>query len=155
MNEFKIEFNFTLEMLKEAMPDCSQDFELLFNIFNEIFPKYRISNVERVTGFIEQFSYKSDNFKNIQVLRPTTESMLRQFATFNKIPTAEANKYCDTLKGSIDSAGWYWNIKYLNNIADNFDFKNLTDRINPKSNVNERKENFSRIYLILQQGSNK
>jgi predicted chitinase len=155
MSDFKIEFNFTKEMLEQSIPNCSENHEQLFEIFQDIFPKYRISNQERVAGFIEQFSFKSNNFKNISVLRPINDSMLRQFATFNKIAAVEANKYCDTLKGSIDAAGWFWNIKYLNNVADNFDFKNLTERVNPGSSIDERKENFFRIYSVLQQGLKK
>jgi predicted chitinase len=152
MSDFKIEFNFTEQMVRDSIPEYRGDYTGLYEIFLGIFPKYRISNEERVAGFLEQVGYRSNNFANVQALRPINDSMLRQFATFNKMPAAEANKYCDTLKGAIDSAGWFWNIKYLNNVADNFDFKNLTERVNSGSDITERKENFYRIYSVLQKG---
>lgn len=155
MTDFKIEFDFTEKKLRESIPDYLGNYTELFEILLDIFPKYRISNEERVAGFLEQIGYKSNVFQNISALKPSNDSMLRQFATFNKISAAEAYKYCDTLKGSIDSAGWFWNIKYLNNVADNFDFKNLTERVNTGSDINERKENFYRIYSVLQQGLEK
>ena len=154
MSEFKIEFNFTEEQLKRCIPEYQGDYSELYDIFLEIFPKYRISAEERVAGFIEQFGYKTDCFKNLEPLLPTNDVMFSQFATFIKMPYAEVNKYCNTLKGAIDSAGWFWNIKYLNHVVDNFDFKNLTERVNPGSDIKEREECFHRMFNILRGESN-
>jgi predicted chitinase len=51
--------------------------------------------------------------------------------------------------GAIDSAGWYWNINYLNFVVDNLDFNNLTKRVNPGEVVSLRADNFNRILDIL------
>jgi predicted chitinase len=76
--------------------------------------------------------------------------MLRRFAAFIKMPMSDIKDYCLTLEGALDSAGWLWNTNYLNIVADNYDFKNLSNRINPElEDLTDRINNYSRIHKIL------
>jgi predicted chitinase len=52
--------------------------------------------------------------------------------------------------GALDSAGWLWNTNYLNIVADNYDLKNLSKRINPEiEDIGARIENYNKIKNIL------
>jgi len=147
MNNF--EFNFTVGKLKQSLSLYDGDVNDLFLIFQDILPKYRITSEPRLAGFIDQFEFKSNGFKNIDSLKPINDVYKRQFATYIKLPASEVNKYSETLVGAIDSAGWYWNINYLNFVVDNLDFNNLTKRVNPGEVVSLRADNFNRILDIL------
>jgi predicted chitinase len=147
MNNF--EFNFTVGKLKQSLSLYDGDVNDLFLIFQNILPKYRITSEPRLAGFIDQFEFKSNGFKNIDSLKPINDVYKRQFATYIKLPADEVNKYSETLVGAIDSAGWYWNINYLNFVVDNLDFNNLTKRVNPGEVVSLRADNFNRILDIL------
>jgi predicted chitinase len=147
MNNF--EFNFTVSKLKQSLSLYDGDVNDLFLIFQDTLPKYRITSEPRLAGFIDQFEFKSTGFKNIDSLKPINDVYKRQFATYIKLPTDKINEYSETLTGAIDSAGWYWNINYLNFVVDNLDFDNLTKRINPGEVVSVRADNFNRILDIL------
>jgi predicted chitinase len=147
MNNF--EFNFTIDKLKQSLSLYDGDVNDLFLIFQDILPKYRITSEHRLAGFIDQFEFKSNGFKNIDSLKPINDVYKRQFATYIKLPADEVNKYSETLAGAIDSSGWYWNINYLNFVVDNLDFNNLTKRINPGEVASLRADNFNRILDIL------
>ena len=147
MNNF--EFNFTVSKLKQSLSLYDGDINDLFLIFQDILPKYRITSEPRLAGFIDQFEFKSNGFKNIDSLKPINDVYKRQFATYIKLPADEVDKYSETLAGAIDSAGWYWNINYLNFVVDNLDFNNLTKRVNPGEVVSLRAGNFNRILDIL------
>ena len=122
----------------------------MFNAINKVVPKYRISSEQRLAGFIDQFEYKTNGFKDLEKLAPADDVMLRRFAAFIKMPMNDVSAYCKTLEGALDSAGWLWNTNYLNIIADNYDFKNLSKRINPElENLTNRIENYNRINIIL------
>jgi predicted chitinase len=149
MHNFKFEFDFTVNKLKQSLSLYDGDVNDLFLIFQDILPKYRITSEPRLAGFIDQFEFKSKGFKNIDSLKPINDVYKRQFATYIKLPADEVNKYSETLVGAIDSAGWYWNINYLNFVVDNLDFNNLTKRVNPGEVVSLRVDNFNRILDIL------
>ena len=149
MHNFKFEFDFTVNKLKQSLSLYDGDVNDLFLIFQNILPKYRITAEPRVAGFIDQFEFKSNGFKNIDILKPINDVYKRQFATYIKLPANEVDKYSETLTGAIDSAGWFWNINYLNLVSDNSDFKNLTNRINPNTDVDPRADNFKKILNIL------
>jgi predicted chitinase len=149
MANFKFEFDFTPSKLEKSLPRYQGDIAELFLIFQEVLPKYRITSEPRLAAFIDQFEFKSNGFVNLDILAPGPGVYLRQFSTYNKIEEDEAIKYSKTLKGAIDSAGWFWNINYLNLVSDNCDFKNLTKRINPTTDVPPRADNFKRILNIL------
>jgi predicted chitinase len=147
MNNF--EFNFTVNKLKQSLSLYDGDVNDLFLILQDVLPKYRITSEPRLAGFIDQFEFKSNGFKNIDSLKPINDVHKRQFATYIKLPADEVNKYSETLAGAIDSAGWYWNINYLNFVVDNLDFNNLTKRVNPGEVASLRADNFNRILDIL------
>lgn len=149
MANFKFEFNFTLDKLEKSLPAYQGNISELFLIFQEVLPKYRITSEPRLAAFIDQFEFKSSGFTDLGMLAPSTTVYLRQFSTYNKITTDDAIKYSKTLKGAIDSAGWFWNINYLNLVSDNADLKNLTNRINQDADISIRADNFKRILNIL------
>lgn len=149
MHNFKFVFEFTVTKLEQSLSLYEGDVNELFLVFQDILPKYRITAEPRVAGFIDQFELKSKGFKDLEKLRPINDVYKRQFSTYLKLPLEEANKYSETLAGAIDSAGWFWNINYLNIVADNLDFNNLTNRINPESVASLRAANSNRIIGIL------
>ena len=150
MFKFDFEFEFTKEKLTNSISLYDGDINLLFDAINKVVPKYRVSSEQRLAGFIEQFEFKTNGFKELEKLAPVNDIMLRRFATFIKMPVEDINDYCLTLEGALDSAGWLWNTNYLNIVADNYDIKNLSKRINPDlEDISARKENYDRIKNIL------
>ena len=149
MVEFQFDFEFTLDKFKKCLPDYTGNIEELYTIFHDVLRAYRVTSPHRLAGFIDQFNYRTKGFTDLETLRPNPVT-LRQWATFIKVTPEEANKYLTTLKGTIDLAGWIWNINYLNTVADNQDQRNLAKRINPElTDLQERHNNFQRIYHIL------
>lgn len=150
MFKFDFEFNFTKDKLANSLSLYDGNIDVLFDAINKVVPKYRISSEQRLAGFIDQFEYKTNGFKDLEKLAPADDVMLRRFAAFIKIPMNDVSAYCKTLEGALDSAGWLWNTNYLNMIADNYDLKNLSKRINPElENLTKRIENYNRINIIL------
>jgi len=150
MFKFDFEFNFTKDKLANSLSLYDGDIDMLFDAINNVVPKYRVSSEQRLAGFIEQFEYKTNGFKELKKLAPTDDVTLRRFASFIKLPISEIHAYCKTLDGALDSAGWWWNINYLNIVADNYDLKNLSKRINPElEDISARIENYDRIKNIL------
>ena len=150
MFKFDFEFNFTKDKLANSLSLYEGNIDVLFDAINKVVPKYRISSEQRLAGFIDQFEYKTNGFKDLEKLAPADDVMLRRFAAFIKLPMNEVSAYCKTLEGALDSAGWLWNTNYLNMIADNYDLKNLSKRINPElENLTKRIENYNRINIIL------
>ena len=149
-NVFKFEFEFTKDKLKDSLSLYEGDIDVLFDAINKVIPKYRVSSEQRLAGFIDQFEYKTNGFKDLEELAPVDDVMLRRFASFIKLPVPEIRAYCETLEGALDSAGWMWNTNYLNTVSDNYDLKNLTKRINPKlEDITSRIKNYDRIRNIL------
>jgi predicted chitinase len=154
MFKFDFEFDFTKDKLANSLSLYDGDIDVLFDAINKVVPKYRVSSEQRLAGFIDQFEYKTNGFKDLEKLAPADDVMLRRFAAFIKMPMNDISAYCKTLEGALDSAGWVWNTNYLNIIADNYDFKNLSKRINPElENITNRIENYNRIYIILKDGT--
>ena len=150
MFKFDFEFNFTKDKLANSLSLYDGNIDVLFDAINKVVPKYRISSEQRLAGFIDQFEYKTNGFKDLEKLAPADAVMLRRFSSFIKMSMNDVSSYCNTLEGAIDSAGWYWNINYLNIVADNCDIKNLSNRINPElENLTNRIENYNRINIIL------
>ena len=150
MFKFDFEFNFTIDKLKDSVSLYEGDINVLFDAINKVIPKYRVSSEDRLAGFIDQFEYKTNGFKDLNKLYPADDIMLRRFATYVNIPLDNIQEYCSTLEGALDSAGWLWNTNYLNIVADNGDLKNLTKRVNPElEDITDRKHNYSRIFKIL------
>jgi predicted chitinase len=148
--KFDFEFDFTRDKLANCLSSYDGDIDVLFSIINKVVPKYRVSSEQRLAGFIDQFEYKTNGFKELDKLAPTDDVMLRRFASFVKLPVSEIHAYCKTLEGALDSAGWLWNTNYLNIVADNYDLKNLSKRINPDlEDIRARTENYDRIRNIL------
>ena len=147
---FKFEFDFTINKLQDSVSLYNGDINLLFDAINKVVPKYRISSEQRLAGFIDQFEFKTNGFTELEKLAPVNDVMLRRFSTFIKMPMEDINDYCLTLEGALDSAGWFWNTNYLNIVADNYDIKNLSKRINPElEDLTSRIENYNRIKNIL------
>jgi predicted chitinase len=154
MFKFDFEFDFTKDKLANSLSLYEGDIDVLFDAINKVVPKYRVSSEQRLAGFIDQFEYKTNGFKDLEKLAPADDVMLRRFAAFIKMPMNDVSAYCKTLEGALDSAGWLWNTNYLNIIADNYDFKNLSKRINPElENITNRIENYNRINIILKDGT--
>ena len=150
MFKFDFEFEFTKDKLENSLSLYNGDIDVLFDAINKVVPKYRISSEQRLAGFIDQFEYKTNGFKELEELTPDNDVMLRRFASFIKLPITEIHAYCETLEGALDSAGWLWNTNYLNIVADNYDLKNLSKRINPElEDISARIENYDRIKNIL------
>ena len=150
MFKFDFEFEFTKEKLTNSISLYDGDIDVLFDAINKVVPKYRVSSEERLAGFIDQFEYKTNGFKELEKLAPINDIMLRRFASFIKMPMKDVSAYCKTLEGALDSAGWLWNTNYLNIVADNYDFKNLSTRINPElEDLTDRIENYNRIKNII------
>lgn len=150
MFKFDFEFDFTKDKLVNSLSLYDGDIDVLFDAINKVVPKYRVSSEQRLAGFIEQFEYKTNGFKDLEKLAPTDDVMLRRFASFIKLPITEIHAYCETLEGALDSAGWLWNTNYLNIVADNYDLKNLSKRINPElEDISARISNYDRIKNIL------
>ena len=150
MFKFDFEFNFTKDKLANSLSLYDGNIDVLFDAINKVVPKYRISSEQRLAGFIDQFEYKTNGFKDLEKLAPADDVMLRRFAAFIKIPMNDVSAYCKTLEGALDSAGWLWNTNYLNIIADNYDLKNLSKRINPElEDLTNRIANYNRINTIL------
>ena len=150
MFKFDFEFKFTKDKLKNSVTLYTGDIDVLFDAINKVVPKYRVSSEQRLAGFIDQFEYKTNGFKELEKLAPTDDVMLRRFASFINLPITEIHAYCETLDGALDSAGWLWNTNYLNIVADNYDLKNLSKRINPElEDISARIENYDRIKNIL------
>ena len=150
MFKFDFEFEFTKEKLTNSISLYDGDIDVLFEAINKVVPKYRVSSEQRLAGFIDQFEYKTNGFKELEKLAPINDIMLRRFASFIKMPMKDVSAYCKTLEGALDSAGWLWNTNYLNIVADNYDFKNLSTRINPElEDLTDRIENYNRIKNIL------
>ena len=150
MFKFDFEFDFTKDKLKNSVTLYDGDMDVLFDAINKVVPKYRVSSEQRLAGFIEQFEYKTNGFKELEKLAPADDVMLRRFASFVKLPVSDIHAYCNTLEGALDSAGWLWNTNYLNIVADNYDLKNLSNRINPElEDISARVENYDRIKNIL------
>lgn len=150
MFKFDFEFEFTKEKLTNSISLYDGDIDVLFDAINKVVPKYRVSSEERLAGFIDQFEYKTNGFKELEKLAPINDIMLRRFASFIKMPMEDITDYCLTLEGALDSAGWLWNTNYLNIVADNYDLKNLSTRINPElEDLTDRIENYNRIKNIL------
>jgi predicted chitinase len=148
--KFDFEFEFTKDKLENSLSLYNGDIDVLFDAINKVVPKYRISSEQRLAGFIDQFEYKTNGFKELEELTPDNDVMLRRFASFIKLPITEIHAYCETLEGALDSAGWLWNTNYLNIVADNYDLKNLSKRINPElEDISARIENYDRIKNIL------
>lgn len=150
MFKFDFEFNFTKDKLANSLSLYDGDIDVLFNAINKVVPKYRVSSEQRLAGFIDQFEYKTNGFKELEKLAPINDIMLRRFAAFIKMTMEDVSAYCKTLEGALDSAGWLWNTNYLNIVADNYDFKNLSNRINPElEDISARIANYDRIKNIL------
>lgn len=150
MFKFNFEFDFTKDKLSNSLSLYDGDVDVLFEAINKVVPKYRISSEQRLAGFIDQFEFKTNGFKELEKLAPINDVMLRRFAVFISMPMEDINDYCRTLEGALDSAGWLWNTNYLNIVADNYDFKNLSNRINPElEDITNRIENYNRIHNIL------
>jgi len=150
MFKLDFEFDFTKDKLAHCLSLYSGDVDVLFNAINNVVPKYRVSSEQRLAGFIDQFEYKTNGFIELEKLAPADDVTLRRFASFIKLPISEIHAYCKTLDGALDSAGWWWNINYLNIVADNYDLKNLSKRINPElEDIGARIENYDRIKNIL------
>lgn len=148
--KFDFEFEFTKDKLEDSLSLYDGDIDVLFDAINKVVPKYRISSEQRLAGFIDQFEYKTNGFKELEELAPANDVMLRRFASFIKLPITEIRAYCETLEGALDSAGWLWNTNYLNIVADNYDLKNLSKRINPAlEDITARIENYNRIKNTL------
>ena len=148
MFKFDFEFDFTKDKLVNSLSLYDGDIDVLFDAINKVVPKYRVSSEQRLAGFIEQFEYKTNGFKDLEKLAPTDDVMLRRFASFIKLPITEIHAYCETLEGALDSAGWLWNTNYLNIVADNYDLKNLSKRINPElEDISARISNYDRIKI--------
>jgi predicted chitinase len=148
--KFEFEFEFTKNKLTNSLSLYEGDVDLLFDAINKVVPKYRVSSEQRLAGFIDQFEYKTNGFKDLTKLSPVNDIMLRRFAAFIKMPMDDVHAYCNTLEGALDSAGWLWNTNYLNIVADNYDLKNLSKRINPDlEDITNRIKNYDRINIIL------
>jgi predicted chitinase len=148
--KFDFEFDFTKDKLKDSLSLYDGNVDELFDAINKVVPKYRVSSEQRLAGFIDQFEYKTNGFKDIEKLAPINDIMLRRFAAFIKMPMEDVGAYCETLEGALDSAGWLWNTNYLNIVSDNYDVKNLSNRINPElEDLTSRIENYNRIKNIL------
>lgn len=150
MAEFKFEFDFTKEKLRLSLSKYEGSIDDLYTIINSVLPKYRITSESRLAGFIDQYEHLTDGFKNLEKMKFKDSVAKRRFISYVQRPLDEIEKYCSTLEGAIDSAGWWWNMNYLNVVSDNFDVNNLTKRINPdEQNIEERKTNYFRIVSTL------
>lgn len=150
MTEFKFEFNFTKEKLKLSLSRYEGDIDDLYDIINRVLPKYRITSESRLAGFIDQYEHLTNGFKHLEKMQFTDPVAKRRFISYVQRPLEEIDQYCSTLEGAIDSAGWWWNMNYLNVVSDNFDVKNLTKRINPnEDDIEKRTENYYRIMTTL------
>jgi len=80
MFKFDFEFKFTKDKLKNSVTLYTGDIDMLFDAINKVVPKYRVSSEQRLAGFIDQFEYKTNGFKELEKLAPTDDVMLRRFA---------------------------------------------------------------------------
>jgi putative chitinase len=82
MSADQFKFKFTKEQLKEILhgnPDSDKWFEACVSIF----PKYEITTIERVAGFLAQCAHESGNFKMLEEnLNYKEETLLKVFPRY-------------------------------------------------------------------------
>jgi putative chitinase len=61
----KFSFNFTADQLHHLIPG-NRDYGIWYSALCNLLPKYNITTVERVAGFISQCAHESNNFRNLE-----------------------------------------------------------------------------------------
>lgn len=93
MSEQSMKFNFTKEQLREIIknnPKSDDWYEACINIF----PKYDITTVERVAGFLAQCAHESGNFTALEEnLNYKEETLLKIFARYFGPGKRDAKEY--------------------------------------------------------------
>lgn len=109
-------FDFTEEKLAQCIKKNNHP-GLFFEIFNEIFPKYDITTVERVAGFLAQCGHESADFTvlkenlnysadGLHKVFPKRFPTLESAQPYHRNPEKIANKiYCDRMGNGPESSG--------------------------------------------------
>lgn len=87
----------------------------------------RMGNGNEASG--EGYKYRGRGF-----IQLTGKATYKLFALFCEMTVADALLYLETREGAAYSAGWYWAINNLNDLADLGKFKTITQRINGGQN---------------------
>jgi putative chitinase len=83
-----LDFDFTVDQLKQCCPRNSNA-DALFQALNDVFPKYEITSVNRVAGFLSQCGHESNDFTVLREnLNYSAEGLNKTFKKY--FPTVES-----------------------------------------------------------------
>jgi putative chitinase len=110
------EFDFTTEKLATCLPR-NKNIDALFEAFSDVFPKYDITTVERVAGFLAQCGHESADFTvlkenlnysadGLHKVFPKRFPTLESAQPYNRNPEKIANKiYSDRMGNGPEASG--------------------------------------------------
>jgi putative chitinase len=111
-----MDFDFTAAKLAKCLPK-NKNINELFDVFNEVFPRYDITTVERVAGFLAQCGHESADFTvlkenlnysadGLHKVFPKRFPTLESANPYNRNPEKIANKiYCDRMGNGPEASG--------------------------------------------------
>ena len=114
------EFDFTQEKLAELIPNCTYDVATWYSALTDLLPKFGITTVARVAGFIAQTAHESGGYRVLREnLNYRAESLMKtwpkRFPTlaianqYARQPEKIANKvYADRMGNGNEASGDGW-----------------------------------------------
>jgi putative chitinase len=89
-------------------------------------------------------------FRGRGLIQLTGKENYTNFAKAINKSLEETVKYLETPEGAVDSAGWFWNSRKLNEFADKDDFVGMTKRINGGTiGLEDRKHHYQLVMEAL------
>lgn len=104
------EFDFTEDKLKGCVP-TNKNISGLFNALSDILPKYDITSVRRVSGFLAQCGHESNDFNSLhENLNYSSDALVKLFpkhfhgdaVDYNRQPEKIANRIYESRMGNGD-----------------------------------------------------
>lgn len=153
----------TAQELRQIMPHAGARAERYCSHLNTVMDRYEINTTERQAMFLAQIAHESGSlrytqeiasgaayegredlgniepgdgvqFKGHGFIQLTGRANHQKYADYKGMTLDEVLDYLQTDEGAADVAGWFWETRGLNEIADRGDFKLVTKRINGGTN---------------------
>lgn len=171
----------TLEQLKTIMPLAKERAERFLPHLKDAMQVFKIDEtVKRMSAFLAQVAHESCSlqfteeiasgkayegredlgntefgdgrkFKGHGLIQLTGRANHQEYADYRSISIEEVLRYLQTPAGATNVAGWFWNKKHLNELADADNFRKITRIINGGYNgYADRVKFYKRALLVLE-----
>ncbi len=169
----------TWEQIKTIAPYASKNADVFVSYLNNTMLKYGINTKLRIAMFVAQLAHESGSFKYTQeiasgrayegrkdlgnlhegdgvrfkgrgLIQITGRSNYRELSCDLGVDFLSNPKLLESPSWAVESAGWFWNKRKLNTLADKGDIKATTRKINGGYNgLEDRKSFYARALEVL------